>query len=91
MALGLQSVKNRDIVTQNRVHLLDKTDLDEPKITVVVGDSLVRHQNKAFCARVTNERRRCCYPGAKISDIIEMFDDFVVNASPETTYSTLLT
>lgn len=43
---------------------------------ILVGDSLVRHLDTEFCSRNGN-RRRLCYPGDKLQDLIHKVQNIV--------------
>ena len=74
------------VVTRNRYHVLEDEVRDEPEPSLMlVGDSLVRHQDEEFC-RKGPRRKHLCYPGRKIEDITEKIDDLVVNSSEETVF-----
>ena len=91
---GFQTVKrggkveagnnNSSIVTRNRFHVLEDEVRDEPSL-ILVGDSLIRHQDEEFC-RKGPRRKHVCYPGKKIEDITEKIEDLVVNSSEETVF-----
>ena len=72
------------VVMRNRFQVLEDEVRDDPSI-ILVGDSLVRHQDKEFCRRGAR-RKNMCYPGGRIQDITEKIDDLVVNSSEETVF-----
>lgn len=73
------------IATSNAFQLLEDEVRDEPSL-ILVGDSLVRHQDEEFC-RKGPRRKHFCYPGKKIEDITERVDDLVANSSEQTVFT----
>ena len=49
--------------------------VDEPEDSIIVGDSMIRHQLEEFFGRAPKRRKRYCYPGAKIDDITKAFEN----------------
>ena len=68
MAFKLNPKMIVPIETQNSFSPLADL-VDEPEDSIVVGDSMIRHQLEEFCRRAPKRRKRYCYPGAKIDDI----------------------
>ena len=55
--------KDSNIVTSNAFQVLEDEVRDEPSL-VLVGDSLIRHQDEEFCKQGPR-RKTFCYPGKK--------------------------
>jgi len=63
------------ITTFNRYQILSDT-IEEEHETRLIGDSMIRGQLTEFCGRASHgKRKRMCFPGAKINDIIAARDD----------------
>ena len=73
------------VVTSNAFQVLEDEVMDEPSL-ILVGDSLVRHQDEEFCKKGP-KRKHFCYPGKKIEDITERVDDLVANSSEQTVFT----
>lgn len=73
------------VMTQNSFGPL--VDLvDEPEDSIIVGDSMVRHQLEEFCGRAPKRRKRYCYPGAKIDDITNALEDITEKEKQDSLY-----
>ena len=59
---------------------------DEPENSIIVGDSMIRHQLEEFCGRATNRRKRYCYPGAKIDDTTKALEDITEKEKHDSLY-----
>ena len=77
--------KYSGIETSNAFQVLEDEVTDEPSL-ILVGDSLVRHQDEEFCKKGPR-RRHFCYPGKKIEDITERVGDLVTNSSEKTVFA----
>ena len=51
--------------------------VDEPEDSIIVGDSMIRHQLEEFCY---------CYPGAKIDDITKALEDITAKEKHDSLY-----
>ena len=78
-------VKYSDIVTKNAFQVLEDEVRDEPSL-VLVGDSLIRHQDEEFCKK-GSKRKSFCYPGKKIEDVTERVDDLTASTSERTVFT----
>ena len=77
--------KDSNIVTSNAFQVLEDEVRDEPSL-VLVGDSLIRHQDEEFCKQGPR-RKIFCYPGKKIEDISEKVDNLVADSSERTVFA----
>ena len=66
---GRREDRTDGVRTENRFSVLGEDVEDEVKVTLV-GDSIVRHQDKEFC-RGNRNRSRVCHPGANIRFIAD--------------------
>ena len=57
------SVSYTSVVTRNKFYVLEDETCDEPGF-VLVGDSLIRHQDEEVC-RKGPMKKYACYPGRK--------------------------
>ena len=72
------------VTTFNRYQILSETIEDEHE-TRLIGDSMIRGQLTEFCGRASHgKRKRMCFPGARVNDIIAACDD-VTTGSDENT------
>ena len=60
--------------------------VDEPEDSIIVGDSMIRHQLEEFCGRAPKRRKRYCYPGAKIDDITKALEDITEKEKHDSLY-----
>ena len=60
--------------------------VDEPEESIIVGDSMIRHQLEEFCGRAPKRRKRYCYPGAKIDDITKALEDITEKEKLDSLY-----
>ena len=60
--------------------------VDEPEDSIIVGDSMIRHQLEEFCGRAPKRRKRYCYPGAKIDDITKALEDITAKEKHDSLY-----
>ena len=60
--------------------------VDEPEDSIIVGDSMIRHQLEEFCGRAPKRRKRYCYPGAKIDDITKVLEDITEKEKHDSLY-----
>ncbi len=78
------NVNYSSVVTTNIFQVLEDEVRDEPSL-ILVGDSLIRHQDEEFCKNGPKSKH-VCYPGRRIEDITEKVDDLVGNASEDTVF-----
>ena len=72
---GVQ-VKPKMIVPIKTQNSFSPADLvDEPKDSIIMGDSMIHHLLEEFCGRAPKWRKRYCFPGAKINNITKAFED----------------
>ncbi len=67
------------IATSNAFQVLEDEVRDEPSL-ILVGDSLVRHQDEEFCIKCPR-RKHFCYPGKTTEDLTERVDNLIANSS----------
>ena len=60
--------------------------VDEPEDSIIVGDSMIRHQLEEFCGRAPKRRKRYWYPGAKIDDITKALEDITAKEKHDSLY-----
>ena len=60
--------------------------VDEQEDSIIVGDSMIRHQLEEFCGRAPKRRKRYCYPGAKIDDITKALEDITEKEKHDSLY-----
>ena len=60
--------------------------VDEPEDSIIVGDSMIRHQLEEFCGRAPKRRKRYCYPGAKIDDITKALEEITGKEKDDSLY-----
>ena len=84
-AKAMACVTDSGVVTRNTFQVLEDEVSDEPSL-ILVGDSLIRHQDDEFCKKGPR-RKHLCYPGKKIEDITERVDDLVANSSERTVFA----
>ena len=100
-ALGYDSTSNTFIPVRNGVQVKPKmivpiktqnsfsplADLvDEPEDSNSVGDSMIRHQLEELCGRAPKQRKRYCYPWAKIDDITKAVEDITEKEKHDSLY-----
>ena len=73
------------VATSNAFQVLEDEMSDEPSL-MLVGDSLIRHQDEEFCKKGPR-RKHFCYPGKKIEDITERVEDLVANSSEKAVFT----
>ena len=73
------------IKTQNSFSFLADL-VDKPEDNIIVGDSMIRHQLEEFCGRAQKQRKRYCYPGAKIDDITKALKDITEKERHDSLY-----
>ena len=56
-----RGVSYSGVIMRNRLQILEEEVRDEPGV-ILVGDTLVRHQDKEFCMKGPR-RKNVCYPG----------------------------
>ena len=52
---------------------------------LLVGDSMIRHLDKTFQNKDRRKRMRVCFPGARVSDIVDRIDREFVNTNADAT------
>ena len=82
------STSNSSVSVNNRFQVLEDQVQDDPSI-ILLGDSLIRHQEEEFCTKGPR-RKRFCFPGCKIQDVTEKVDDLVINTSEDSVYVTVV-
>ena len=60
--------------------------VDEPEDSIIVGDSMIRHQLEEFCGKAPKRRKRYYYPGAKIDDIKKALEDITEKEKHDSLY-----
>ena len=73
------------VMTQNSFGPLADM-MDEPEDSIIVGDSIVRHQLEEFCGRAPKQRKRYCFPGAKIDRITNSIEEIVDKEKSDSVY-----
>ena len=73
------------VMTQNSFGPLADL-VDEPEDSIIVGDSIIRHQLEEFCGRAPKQRKRYCFPGAKIDEITNALEEIVDKEKDDSVY-----
>ena len=73
------------VMTQNSFGPLADL-MDEPEDSIIVGDSIIRHQLEEFCGRAPKQRKRYCFPGAKIDRITNSIEEIVNKEKSDSVY-----
>ena len=60
--------------------------VDQQEDSILVGDSMIRHQLEEFCERAPKQRKRYCYPGAKIDDIANELKEIMEKEKQDSLY-----
>ena len=72
---GVQSKPKMTVPIKTQNSFSPFADLvDEPEDSIIVGDSMIRHQLEEFCGRAPKRRKRY-YPRAKIDDITKALEE----------------
>lgn len=59
---------------------------EEEHGTLLLGDSIIKRQDREFCNKRPKYRRRRCFPGARTEDIIEVCKDEIKNTGKDTVH-----
>ena len=73
------------VMTRNSFSPL-ANEVEEPEDSIIVGDSIIRHQLEEFCGRAPKRRKRYCFPGAKIDNITDALEDIVEKEKGDSLY-----
>ena len=84
-----QSTESATISLKNRFSVLENETDPEPAV-VLIGDSLVRNQDREFCRGRKDRRKHRCLPGRKIEDVTERVPFLVENSKEDTVFVTLV-
>ena len=84
---GVQVKPKMIVKTETQNSFSPLADLvDETEDSIIVGDSMIRHQLEEFCGRAPKRRKRYCYPGAKIDDITKALEDITEKEKHDSLY-----
>lgn len=81
-----KQVNVRGIDLSNRYECLPGVEESDGRVTKLIGDDVIKFQQRHFCVRDKNNRKLRYYKGAGVDEINKNFDDFTKGDTDDTNY-----